>query len=162
MKFVPYSEADRELTIALESSPAVMGHLGGAVTPEGADKVHRRWLARVARGDLVYAIVPDGETAPIGITAIWRTEWNSQEIHELGAMALPDWQRRGLASQGFEELLRLAGANGITRLHSFPAVDNVGSNALMGKLGFTRIEDCDLEYGGRPLRCAHWVRELTR
>lgn len=161
MRFVPYSEADRELTIALESSPAVMGHLGGAVTPEDAERVHRQRLAQVAGGDLVYAIVPQGETDPIGVVAIWRTEWNGQQIHELGAMALPDWQRRGLASRGFAELLRLAGASGVTRLHSFPAVDNAGSNALMRKLGFTRAEDCDLEYGGRPLRCAHWVRDLT-
>jgi hypothetical protein len=32
----------------------------------------------------------------------------------------------------------------------------------MRKLGgFRRVEDCDLDYEGRPLRCAHWVRELT-
>ena len=157
-----YAESDRGLTLALESDPAVVGHLGGPVGEDAASRVHENRMAGVAGGDLIYTIVPDGGSDPIGVIAIWRSEWDGRPIHELGAMLLPRHQARGVAGRAFEQLLPLALERGVRELHAFPSVTNGPSNAIMRKLGgFRRLEDCDLDYEGRPLRCAHWIRNLT-
>jgi RimJ/RimL family protein N-acetyltransferase len=161
MRLLRYADGDRALTVSLESDPAVMGHLGGAVGGADAERVHRQRLAGVADGDLFFTIVPDGRDDPVGIIAIWRTEWNSETVYELGAMLIPDFQARGIAVQAFDLILPYVLEKGITRLDSFPAVANRSSNAVLAKLGFTRQQECDLDYGGRPLRCVHWVRDLT-
>jgi RimJ/RimL family protein N-acetyltransferase len=161
MELLPYSDVDRDLTFALESDPSVMSHLGGVGTAADAERVHQERLAAVARGDLFFTIVPDGASDPVGILAIWRTEWNSESIHELGGMLLPQFHAQGLTVRAFELILPHVLDKGISRLDSFPAVANRPSNAVLRKLGFARLEDCDLDYDGRPLRCAHWVRHLT-
>ena len=158
MRLRPYADEDRGLTLRLESDPRVVGHLGGAGDEEHAERVHRRRLDEVAAGELIFVIVPEEE--PVGIIAIWRSEWESQPIDELGAMLLPDQQARGVAFDAFQRLLPHALERGVGLLHAFPAVTNDPSNAILRKLGFTRGEDCDLDYEGRPLRCAHWVRDL--
>jgi RimJ/RimL family protein N-acetyltransferase len=161
MEIRPYGEADRQLTLALESDPDVVGHLGGPVDQDAAERVHAKRLASVASGDLIYTIVPDGGSEPVGIIAIWRSEWDARPVYELGAMLLPRYQARGVAGRAFELLLPLAVERGVSELHSFPGVSNRPSNAILRKLGFRRREDCDLDYEGRPLRCAHWVRHLA-
>jgi RimJ/RimL family protein N-acetyltransferase len=161
MKLLPYSDVDRDLTLALELDPAVMGHLGGVADANEAESVHQERLAAVARGDLYFTIVPDGESDPVGIIAIWRTDWKAAPIHELGAMLIPDFHARGLVVQAFDLILPRARGNGISRLDSFPAVANHASNTVLRKLGFSRLEECDLDYQGRPLRCAHWMLDLT-
>jgi RimJ/RimL family protein N-acetyltransferase len=160
VEILVYAEHDRDLTLALERDPGVVGKLGGTVGAEEAARVHERRLAAVAEGDLFYTIVPDGADEPVGLIAIWRSEWAAQPVHELGAMLLPRFQARGLAGRAFDLLLPRALARGVTVLHSFPGVTNAPSNAILRKLGFDRHEDCDLDYEGRPLRCAHWIRDL--
>jgi RimJ/RimL family protein N-acetyltransferase len=156
-----YGENDRGLTVALESDPAVVGHLGGPVDEDAASRVHENRMAGVAHGDLIYTIVPDGASEAIGVIAIWRSDWDGRPVHELGCMLLPQHQARGVAFQAFEQLLPLALEAGVGQLHAFPSVTNGPSNAIMRKLGgFRRVADCDLDYEGRPLRCAHWIRDL--
>ncbi|MFI7603290.1 GNAT family N-acetyltransferase [Actinoplanes sp. NPDC049681] len=160
MRLRPYGESDLSLTRRLESDPGVVGHLGGTGDEQHVAQVHRRRMTGVADGDLYYVIVPDGSEEPVGIIAIWRSEFGSEPVHELGAMLVPDHQARGVAGAAFAQLLPLAVAHGVRELHAFPAVTNGPSNAILRKLGFTRSEDCDLDYEGRPLRCAHWMKDL--
>jgi RimJ/RimL family protein N-acetyltransferase len=161
MRLLPYGEEHRDLTFALESDPRVMGHLGGASPAEVADRVHRWRLAAPERGDLFVTIVPDGETAPVGVVGIWRSEIGDETVHELGAMILPGHQTRGVGTQAWDLVRPLVLAAGITRLDSFPAVDNVASNAILRRIGFTRVGERELDYEGRSLRCAHWTRDVT-
>jgi RimJ/RimL family protein N-acetyltransferase len=161
MEIRPYGEGDRRLTLALESDPAVMGHLGGTVDADDAAQVHERRMAAIAEGDLFYTIVVGDSAEPAGIVAIWRSEWDSRPVHELGGMLLPRYHAQGLMVRAVNLLLPLAGDSGVTELHSFPGITNRPSNTVLGKLGFRRLDDCDLDYEGRPLRCAHWVRDLV-
>jgi len=158
MRLRPYADEDRDLTLRLETDPRVVGHLGGAGDADHAERVHRRRLDEVAAGELIYTIVPEEE--PAGVIAIWRSEWAAQPVDELGAMLVPGHQARGVAFEAFQRLLPLALARGVGVLHAFPAVTNGPSNAILRKLGFPRGEDCDMDYEGRPLRCAHWTRDL--
>lgn len=160
VELLPYAEKDRGLTLALESDPQVVGHLGGPVGASEAALVHQRRLAAVADGDLFYTIETGDAAGPIGIIAIWRSEWASTTVHELGAMLLPQHQARGIAGRAFDLLLPRALSSGVSALHAFPGVTNGPSNAILRKLRFHRLSDCDLDYEGRPLRCAHWIRNL--
>jgi RimJ/RimL family protein N-acetyltransferase len=160
VELLTYSERDRMLTLALESDPAVVGHLGGVVDADAAAQVHERRIAAVADGDLFFTIVSDGGRDPVGIIAIWRSQWESRQVHELGAMLLPRYQAQGIAGRAFDLLLPRALEAGVGELHSFPAVANGPSNAILSKLGFRRLAECDLDYEGRPLRCVHWLRDL--
>jgi len=156
-----YAEADRALTLALETDPEVVRHLGGPVDAENAARVHDRRMAAVTDGDLFYTIIPDEGSEPVGIVAVWRAQHASQPVHELGGMLLSGFHARGLMIRAFDLLLPRVADLGIRQLHSFPGVDNRASNAVLAKLGFRRLEDCDLDYEGRPIRCAHWVRDLS-
>ena len=162
MRLRPYGEADLALTTALETDPVVMRHLGGAARDDRAVEVHRKRLAGVAAGDWYRTIVPDGETAPVGLVAVWRTPWEGGTIHEFGVMFRPEHQRRGLGSAAARQLFAEVYAAGtVGRVHAFSAVGNEGAARGCRRLGFTLSGDCDLDYEGEPLRCHHWVKELT-
>jgi RimJ/RimL family protein N-acetyltransferase len=156
----PYGEADRELTLALETDPGVMRHLGGVSNPEEAERVHRWRMEAPARGDIFVTLVPDGGDAPVGVLGIWRDEVGGRTVYELGAMILPGHQAQGLGAQALELVLPQVRTAGITRLDSYPGVENVHSNSVLRRLGFTRVGELDLDYEGRPLRCAHWTLEV--
>lgn len=157
MRLRPYGEADLDLTLALESDPVVMRHLGGAAGPERALAVHRRRLAGAAAGDWYRTIVPAGEQEPVGVVAVWRSPWEGTTIHEFGIMFRPEQQRRGLGVQAGELLFAEIGT-AVPELHAFTTVGNEGAARGCRRLGFTRVADCDLDYEGTPLRCHHWVR----
>lgn len=161
MELRTYAEEDRQLTLALESDPEVVRHLGGVVDAEEAAQVHDRRMAAVAAGDLFCTIIPDDASEPVGIVAIWRAEWESRPIHELGGMLVPDYHARGIMVRAVTMLLPRAVDAGVRELHSFPGVTNRPSNAVLERLGFQRLEDCDLDYEGRPIRCAHWLIDLS-
>ncbi|MFI5494820.1 GNAT family N-acetyltransferase [Actinoplanes sp. NPDC051859] len=161
MRLRPYAEEDLGLTRRLESDPRVVGELGGVGDDAHAAGVHEKRMAGVAEGDLYFAILPDAAEEPVGIIAVWRSEFAGEPVFELGAMLVPDHQARGVAAEAFALLLPHLRHGGIGTLHSFPGVTNGPSNAILRKLGFSRGEDCDLDYEGRPLRCAHWTRELA-
>ncbi len=157
MRLCPYGEADLELTIALETDPQVMRHLGGPADRERALGVHRRRLAGAAAGDWYRTIVPvDGEPAA-GLVAAWRTPWEGTTVHEIGIMFRPEQQRRGLGVTASEMLFAEIGT-AVPELHAFTAVGNEGAARGCRRLGFDRLADCDLDYEGQPLRCHHWVR----
>lgn len=156
----PYSEQDRDLTVALETDPQVMSHLGGVSTVEEAERVHRWRVEAPARGDVFVAIVPDGAEPAVGVLGVWRSEIDGETVHELGAMLLPGHQARGVAAKAWEMTVPLLRAAGITRVESYPGVDNAPSNAILQRIGFSRVGEQDLDYEGRPLRCARWIRTL--
>lgn len=160
MRLRPYTEDDRDLTVALESDPDVMGHLGGPIDQPEAVGVHDTRMAAIAEGDLFYTILPDHDPQPAGVVAVWRSDWADGQIHEVGVMLRPRYQRRGLAVQAILQILQHARGSGVTRLHGFAAVTNVASNMVAEQAGFHRVEDCDMSYNGRPIRSAHWVRDL--
>ena len=156
----PYGEGDRQLTLTLESDPHVVRHLGGPVGQEAAERVHANRLRGVAGGDLIYTISPGPGAEPIGVIGVWRSEWDSGPIHEIGVMVLPQYESRAFPVLAYQQLKPIALERGITEVHAFPAVTNKGSNLLLRRVGYRRLEDCDLDYEGRPLRCAHWVGDL--
>jgi RimJ/RimL family protein N-acetyltransferase len=162
MDLVPYTDADRWLIEALETDPAVMAELGGPWPLDEIPGIHRRRLAYVAKGAWYFTIVPEPGARAVGSVNLWHSEWNGTPVSEAGWMVLPEHQGRGYATAAVRLLLERARADGQWGdIHAFTGVANVASNALCRKVGFQLDGEADIEYGGRSLRCRHWIWPVT-
>jgi RimJ/RimL family protein N-acetyltransferase len=160
MDLVPYADDDIWLTRALETDARVMAELGGPWPEEAIPRIHQRRLASIARGTWWFTIVPEPGAQPVGMLGIFGSEVQGQAISEVGWSVLPEHQGRGYASAGLAMLLDRARADGRWgAIHAFPGATNVPSNALCRKFGFTLAGEETVDYGGRSLRCNHWVLE---
>ena len=161
MDLLPYGADDLWLTEALECDPAVMQDLGGPVPRESIPQIHQKRMAYIAKGAWWFKIVPDPAIGPVGTIGIWEGEWNGSPIHEMGWMVLPAFQGRGLASVAAQTIVERARSDGrFAALHAFTSISNGPSNAICRKLGFVQVEECNIEYAGRPLRCNHYRLDL--
>jgi RimJ/RimL family protein N-acetyltransferase len=161
MKLLPYGPNDFWLIEAMETDAEVMKNLGGAMPKEKMPAIHERRLKHVGRGDWYFTIHPEGGGGPVGTIGIWDSQWKGETVGETGWMLLPAHQGRGLAGAAARLLFSRARADGIwDSVHAFPGTTNAASNAMCRTNGFTLLEECDLEYAGRPLRCNHWMLTL--
>jgi RimJ/RimL family protein N-acetyltransferase len=156
VRLLPYADADLPLTEALESDPDVMRQLGGPIPRAEILANHRRRL-----GDpwwLTIVLEPGGP--PVGTIGIWESEHDGETIHETGWLVLPAFQGRGIASAALAALIgRARREPRFERIHAFPGVANVPSNALCRRLGFSALGEVDITYADRRLRCHHWALE---
>jgi RimJ/RimL family protein N-acetyltransferase len=159
VRIEPWSEHDLPLLERLLGDPAMMAHLGGPETPEQIRDRHRRYLAGAER-DPQFRIVADGE--PVGWVGYWERAWRDQDVYETGWSVLPAFQGRGIAAAATALALDHARAGGRRRfVHAFPNVDNAPSNAICRRLGFTLLEERELEFPpGNLMRCNDWRLDL--
>ena len=155
----PYGEEDRKLTFELESDVTVKRNLGGPIGAAEAARIHDDRLARMASGEHFFSVSLEHEK--VGVAAIFRTLWVHGAIYEAGVMLLPDRIGQGVG----REALRLLGERArddleLAELHGFTAVANAGGNKICQHLGWVIVEQVDLNYENRPLRCNHWVLDL--
>jgi RimJ/RimL family protein N-acetyltransferase len=76
-------------------------------------------------------------------------------------MVLTEFQGRGLASEAVRVTLQRARSEGRWEvIHAFPGMANGPSNGICRKLGFSKMEELDIESWGGTLRCNHWVLDL--
>jgi RimJ/RimL family protein N-acetyltransferase len=154
----PCTEGDEWLTVALETDPRVMAELGGPQTEADARDAHRRRVQSLKTGNWMFKLVPEPGAGPVGTIMLWRSEWAGEPTSEVGWMVLPEHQGNGFASAALDLLIEGAREDGRWGdLHAFPGASNGASNALCRKFGFEQIETVDVDYGGRALRCNHWV-----
>jgi RimJ/RimL family protein N-acetyltransferase len=75
---------------------------------------------------------------------------------------LPIYQGRGfatLASRLTVEQARVLNTN--EEIYAFPSPDNIPSNSICRKLGFSLIEECEIEYpSGKWMRANAWMLKL--
>lgn len=148
------------LTQALETDPVVMADLGGPWSEDAIPRIHQRRLESIARGTWWFTIVPTPGARPVGMLGVFGSEFQGQAISEAGWSVLPEHQGRGYASAGLSILLDRATADGRWgAIHAFPGATNGPSNALCRKFGFALVGEESVDYGGRTLRCKHWVLE---
>ena len=103
---------------------------------------------------------PTGEA--VGSVGYWERAWRDRQVYEVGWSVLPAFQGRGLARLATAEVIALARSEGKHRfLHAFPSIHNAPSNAICRRLGFTLVEECEVEYPpGRFMRCNDWRLDL--
>lgn len=148
----PWSVEDLPLLEKLLGDAEMMKHLGGPETAEQIQKRHQRYL-QLPDTDHMFKIIVDGEAA--GSIGFWEKHWRDQLVYETGWSILPSHQGRGIATRAGQAVIELARQEHRHRyMHAFPSIDNLASNAICRKLGFTLIEACDFEYPpGNPMRC---------
>jgi RimJ/RimL family protein N-acetyltransferase len=157
VKLVRYAEADLHLTEALETDPEVMRDLGGPIAASALPAIHERRL----KDRWWLKIVAEDSGPAVGTIGIWERSLDGETIHETGWMVLPAFQGQGIAGEALKLLIELArGEPQFERMHAFPPVTNVRSNALCRKFDFTLHEERDFSYVGRTLRCNHWILSL--
>lgn len=139
----------------------MMSELGGPLPSEDLEAKLQGIVHDVGFGTVWYSVILlDGGT-PAGTVCIWDHEQDGQTISEIGWMVLPAFQGRGLVSQAVRVLLDRARAERRWHvIHAFPGVTNEPSNAICRKLGFSKVEELDIDYAGRTLRGNHWVLDL--
>lgn len=157
----PYADADRWLTEAIETDPAMMADLGGPLPAANIPGIHARRLEGMAADRLWYFTVelePHGQA--VGTICLWSDAIEGGRRSEAGWAILEAFQGRGLATEALRQMLVLAADDDRWGdIHAFPGVTNGASNAVCRKAGFRNIGKEVVEYAGRALQCNHWVRK---
>jgi RimJ/RimL family protein N-acetyltransferase len=158
MELVNYTDEDLALSVALETDPVVMAELGGPRSLESIEKVHPRRVAPSADGGMWLNVVLEDEPEPVGSIGIWWSEWQDEELWEVGWMLRPQFHGRGLGSEALGMLIeRLREDPRFDVVHAFPGATNAPSNALCRKFGFELLDGGEVEFAGRPLTVNHWA-----
>lgn len=160
----PWAEGDLLLLKKILGDPMMTRYLGG---PEGDEKLLKRQaryerLAESGKGQML-KIVLDATGEAVGKVGYWESAHDGEEIYEMGWQVLPAFQGRGIASAAVAQAIALARSDGKHRfVHAFPSVDNLPSNAVCLKSGFTLVEECDFEYPkGYFMRSNNWRFDLS-
>jgi RimJ/RimL family protein N-acetyltransferase len=162
MKLESMAKEDLALREAIESDAKMMAELGGANTREQIERAHLRALASVAAGTCWYLKIVTGKSnAGVGYIGVWSSSYRETAINAIGWMVLPKFQGHGLATQAAQETLWLASKEGKFQImRAFPGISNAASNALCKRIGFEKIEECEVEYQSRTLKCNNWRIQL--
>jgi RimJ/RimL family protein N-acetyltransferase len=158
----PWNDRDLPLLQRLMGDPKMTKHLGG---PESAEKIAGR-LTRYINSNgpdgRMFKIIDAGK--PAGSVGYWERTWHDEEIYETGWSVLPEFQGRGIATQATELAIERARADAKhSSIHAFPSTENVASNALCKKLGFTLLGEHEFEFPpGSKMKCNDWKLNLYR
>ncbi|MEU2259342.1 GNAT family N-acetyltransferase [Streptomyces sp. NPDC019645] len=164
VRIEPWSDDDFELLRAL-NAPELTAHLGGPEPEAKLTERHRRYVAlsadRSGAGRMYRVVLTDGGE-PVGSIGFWERSWRGGRVWETGWSVLPGFQGRGIATAATLAVVEEARAASEHRhLHAFPSVDNLPSNAVCRKAGFSLLGECDFEYPpGTPLRSNDWRLDL--
>ncbi|MFI6229052.1 GNAT family N-acetyltransferase [Micromonospora echinospora] len=155
---------DLEAYVRMRCDPAMTAHLGGPFPRDRVAAQVARDVELVAGGSsLIKMIVVDSPVTDTvaGTVTLWPHEVDGEPGAEIGWMVLPEHQGRGLGRRAVRSLLDLAALDGRWGVaHAFPAVGNVGSNAICRALGFTSLGERDWPFRGRVFRVQHWRIDL--
>jgi RimJ/RimL family protein N-acetyltransferase len=160
LRIEPWTEDDLALERRI-NVPAMKTYLGGQEAEEQVLARHNRLLDLPANGTgQMFRIVVDN--SPAGAVGYWDRVWHGETVYEMGWSILPEFQRRGIATAATAAAIaRAATAGKHMLIHAFPAVENLASNAVCRKLGFTLTGDCTLEFPpGSFMHCNDWRLNL--
>jgi RimJ/RimL family protein N-acetyltransferase len=160
----PWSNQDLPLLERLRSAPAMNEHLGGPETPGKIRERHERYRAMADTGEgRMFVIVIGPPAEPVGSVGYREREWEGKPVWEMGWNVLPEFQGRGIATRAVATAIERARAERKHRfVHAFPSVDNLPSNAVCRKVGFTLVGEVDFEYPpGIFMRSNDWSFDLS-
>jgi RimJ/RimL family protein N-acetyltransferase len=160
----PWSNQDLPILERLRGDPAMNKHLGGPETPGKIRERHERYRAM---GDtregrmFVFVVGPAAESA--GSVGYREREWRGELVWEMGWSVLPEFQGRGLATRAVAAAIERARAERKHRfVHALPSVENLPSNAVCPRVGFTLLGGVQFEYPpGQFMRSNDWSFDLS-
>jgi RimJ/RimL family protein N-acetyltransferase len=158
-----WSEDDFPLLERLMGDPAMTAHLGGPETPAKLRERHQRYCRIGDTGTgRMFVILAGSERIPAGSVGYWEKQWQGRQVWETGWSVLPEFQGNGVATRATLSVVERVRAEGKHRfLHAFPSVDNIASNGICRKAGFTLLGEGEFEYPpGHFMRCNDWRLDL--
>ncbi len=161
----PYSVGDFRLLAETLGDPRMMRYLGGPESDERLRARHEKFVAMSANPGkgCMYVIVADGKD--VGTAGYWEREQGGEVVWETGWMVVPLHQGKGIATSSMRLLIEKVVRLGSHRLlYAFPAAENLPSNAICRKLGFSLEKDETFEYppgSGMTMRCNDWRLDLS-
>jgi RimJ/RimL family protein N-acetyltransferase len=164
VRLEPWGEGDLALLKKLLGDPEMTKHLGGPESDEQLVKRQARFERLAESGnDRMFKIVQQATGEAVGSVGYWERTWRGEQVYEIGWSVLPAFQGQGIASTATAQAIVMARSDGKHRfVHAFPSVDNLPSNALCRKLGFTLVEECEFEYPkGSFMQCNDWHLDLS-
>ena len=159
----PWSQEDLLLLQKLLGEPDMMEHLGGPESQEQILRRHQRYLRlHESDTDYMFKIVLHQNGEGVGSVGYWRKTWRERAVYEMGWLVLPAYQGRGIATRAAAAAIEHARrAPRYQFMHAFPSVENPASNAICRKIGFTLVEECQVEYPpGRSMIVNDWRLDL--
>jgi len=163
VRIEPWAAGDLPLLRRLLGDPLMTVYLGG---PEGEAKLIDRQARYEQIGDAgaggMFKIIDPATGEAVGSVGYWEKAWRDAQIYETGWMVLREFQGRGMAGLGTAAVIAAARNERKHRfLHAFPSTENLASNAICRKLGFTLLEACEFEYPpGHRMSCNDWRFDL--
>ncbi|SEJ52237.1 GNAT family N-acetyltransferase [Demequina mangrovi] len=160
-----WTDADLPLLHAA-NVPEMMEHLAG---PESAQRIRRRHEQYIRGWDSgrphMYTVRRDDASEALGSIGWWESELRGEPCLETGWMVPPAHQRQGVATAAVR--LLVDEARTAVREHDLPTtllacpnVDNVASNALCRRAGFTHEGTLEDDYRGVPMTLNIWTISL--
>jgi RimJ/RimL family protein N-acetyltransferase len=162
VRIEPWGEGDLPLLEKL-NAPELMEHLGGPESDEQIAERHSRYVRLAdSEKDRMFKIVLEATSEAVGSVGYWERTWRGEQVYETGWGVLPAFQGRGIASAATGLAIAMARLDGKHRfVHAFPSVENLPSNGICRKLGFTLVAACEFEYPpGSFMHCNDWRLDL--
>ena len=159
----PWSNNDLPLLERLRGDPAMNVHLGGPEAPEKIRERQERYYRSSQTGENpMFVIIIGSEKKPAGSIGYWEKEWQGKTVWETGWSVLPEFQGMGVATRAAAIVVERLRAEGKRRfLHAFPSIDNLPSNAVCRKAGFTLQGEANFEFPpGHWMHCNDWRLDL--
>ena len=141
----------------------MMRFLGGAEDAYALDYRHERYLelARSGEGEM-FTVAFGMEYVTAGSIGYWKRRWQDADVYETGWQIFTEYAGRGIATQAalaIVALLRKQRAR--PSVHAFPSIENIASNRVCEKAGFTKGDVVRFEYPpGRFMTSADWYYAL--
>ena len=161
----PWSEEDLPLLQKLLGDPEMTEHLGGPESEEQILRRHQRYLHLPENGtDHMFKIVWGPNREGVGSVGYWRKTWREQSVYEIGWLVLQGYQGQGIATKAAAMAIDHARREPKYQfMHAYPSVENPASNAICRKLGFTFVEESQVEYPpGHSMTVNDWRLDLFR
>jgi len=157
-----FSTFDFELVEKILSDPRMMDELGGVFAPEKIEKAQRHYLASSESEEgWVFTIRASPGAEAAGLAFLWDRPWQDDVITELVCQVVPSYQRRGLATEAARAVIARARVEQRCKeVHAFPPEASPAAAALCAKLGFAKLDRCDVDFAGARLRARHWRLSL--
>jgi RimJ/RimL family protein N-acetyltransferase len=163
VRIEPWGEGDLPLLEKTLGDPEMTKYLGG---PESAEKLaeRQRKFERLADSGTgrMFKVVDEASGEAVGSVGYWERTEGGEEVYETGWFVIPEFQGRGIATSSTALAVARARSERKHRFfYAYPSVENVPSNAICRKLGFTLIEEREFEYPpGSFMRCNVWRLDL--
>jgi RimJ/RimL family protein N-acetyltransferase len=149
-----WRDEDRAPFAAMNADPAVMEYLGPTIDRASSDAAIDRMIALAEAGEPFFrAVERKSDRAFIGFIGVKPINFDAPfgRGHEIGWRLGTEYWGAGYAAEGARAaLLHSFETYKLSTIFSFTAVSNSRSEAVMKRIGMSRVEGGDFDHPGLP------------